>query len=222
MNGVENLETERLILRPWEPKDADFVLDLYSRWEVQRFIGNPPRVMADRAEAEERIRVWRAMDHPVHAVWVVQLKGPDQQANPANSTSPAQQANPAQPSNPPQQTDPAQPRIPGHSKPALVGTLLLKSIPASGAELPLQPSGDTEIGWHFHPDHWGKGYATEAAAAVLAYAFNNGVPKVVAVTNPANTASQRVCTRIGLLHRGRTSRYYNALCELFELVNPAV
>jgi RimJ/RimL family protein N-acetyltransferase len=57
MNGVENLETERLILRPWEPKDADFVLDLYSRWEVQRFIGNPPRVMADRAEAEERIRV---------------------------------------------------------------------------------------------------------------------------------------------------------------------
>jgi RimJ/RimL family protein N-acetyltransferase len=209
MNGVENLETERLILRPWEPKDADFVLDLYSRWEVQRFIGNPPRVMADRAEAEERIRVWRAMDHPVHAVWVVQLKGP------------AQQANPAQPSNPPQQTDPSQPGIPGHSKPALAGTLLLKSIPASGAELPLQPSGDTEIGWHFHPDHWGKGYATEAAAAVLAYAFNNGVPKVVAVTNPANTASQRVCTRIGLLHRGRTSRYYNALCELFELVNPA-
>lgn len=210
MNGVENLETERLILRPWEPKDADFVLDLYSRWEVQRFIGNPPRVMADRAEAEERIRVWRAMDHPVHAVWVVQLK------------SPAQQANPAQPSNLPQQTDPARPRIPGHSKPALAGTLLLKSIPASGAELPLQPSGDTEIGWHFHPDHWGKGYATEAAAAVLAYAFKNGVPKVVAVTNPANTASQRVCTRIGLLHRGRTSRYYNALCELFELVNPAV
>lgn len=209
MNGVENLETERLILRPWEPKDADFALDLYSRWEVQRFIGNPPRVMADRAEAEERIRVWRAMDHPVHAVWVVQLKGP------------AQQANPAQPSNPPQQTDPAQPRIPGHSKPALAGTLLLKSIPASGPELPLQPSGDPEIGWHFHPDHWGKGYATEAAAAVLAYAFNNGVPKVVAVTNPANTASQRVCTRIGLLHRGRTSRYYNALCELFELVNPA-
>ena len=208
MNGVENLETERLILRPWEPEDADFVLDLYSRWEVQRFIGNPPRVMADRGEAEERIRVWRAMEHPVHAVWAVQLKGSGQPSNPA------QQANP------PQQTDPAQPRIPGHSKPALAGTLLLKSIPASGAALPLQPSGDTEIGWHFHPGHWGKGYATEAAAAVLAYAFNNGVPKVVAVTNPANAASQSVCTRIGLLHQGRTRRYYNALCELYELANP--
>ncbi|MFC9770547.1 MULTISPECIES: GNAT family N-acetyltransferase [unclassified Pseudarthrobacter] len=201
MNGVENLETERLLLRPWEPKDADFVLDLYSRWEVQRFIGNPPRVMADRSEAEDRIRAWRAMDHPVPAVWAVQLKGP------------------AQPSN--QQADPAQPRIPGHSQPALAGTLLLKAIPASGAELPLQPSGDTEIGWHFHPDHWGKGYATEAAAAVLSYAFAGGLPKVVAVTNPANAASQSVCTRIGLLHQGQTSRYYNALCELYELANPA-
>ncbi|WP_314215055.1 GNAT family N-acetyltransferase [Pseudarthrobacter equi] len=197
MNGVENLETERLILRPWEPEDADFVLDLYSRWEVQRFIGNPPRVMADRGEAEDRIRAWRAMDHPVHAVWAVRLKGT------------------AQPSNP------AQPKIPGHSRPALAGTLLLKSIPASGAELPLQPSGDTEIGWHFHPDHWGKGYATEAAAAVLRYAFAGGLPKVVAVTNPANAASQSVCTRIGLLHQGQTSRYYNALCELYQLANPA-
>ena len=203
MNGVENLETERLILRPWEPEDAGFVLDLYSRWEVQRFIGNPPRVMLDRGEAEDRIRAWRAMDHAVHAVWAVQLK----------ST--------AHPSNPPQQTNPAQPRNPGHSQPALAGTLLLKSIPASGAELPLQPSDDTEIGWHFHPDHWGMGYATEAAAAVLNYAFAGGLPKVVAVTNPANAASQRVCTRIGLLHQGQTSRYYNALCELYELANPA-
>ena len=203
INGVENLETERLILRPWEPADADFVLDLYSRWEVQRFIGNPPRVMADRGEAEERIRMWRAMEHPVHAVWAVQLKGT------------------AQPPNRAQQTSAAQPKVPGHSQPALAGTLLLKSIPASGAELPLQPSGDTEIGWHFHPDHWGKGYATEAAAAVLSYAFSSGLPRVVAVTNPANAASQSVCTRIGLIHQGQTSRYYNALCELYELANPA-
>lgn len=209
MNGVENLETERLILRLWEPKDADFVLDLYSRWEVQRFIGNPPRVMQDRGEAEDRIRVWRAMDHPVHAVWAVQLKGLAQPSNAAQQASTAQQANTAQPT------------IPGHSRPALAGTLLLKSIPASGTELPLQPSGDTEIGWHFHPDHWGKGYATEAAAAVLSYAFAGGLPKVVAVTNPANGASQSVCTRIGLLHQGQTSKYYNALCELYELANPA-
>lgn len=183
------LETERLILRPWEPADAAFVLDLYSRWEVQRFIGNHPRIMTSMAEARERIATWRAMDHPVHGVWAVQPKtaGPDDHQAAA----------------PP------------------VGTLLLKSIPASGAELPLQPSGDTEIGWHFHPDHWGNGYATEAARAVLNYAFASSLPEVVAVTHPANAASQQVCRRIGLAHRGQTGKYYNALCELFGSTNPS-
>ena len=176
MNGVKSLETERLILRQWEPEDAGFVLDLYSRWEVQQFIGNPPQVMTDLQQAEERIRVWRAMDHPGQGAWAVQIKDAGE----------------------------------------LAGALLLKSIPASGGSLPLQPSGDTEIGWHFHPDYWGHGYASEAAAAVLAYAFDSGLRKVVAVTAPANTASQKVCIRIGLVHKGQTGRYYNALCELFE------
>lgn len=185
---MKRLETERLVLRQWEPEDADFVLDLYSRWAVQRFIGNHPQVMRDRAEAEDRIRTWRSigqqdMAHPAHGIWAVELKGP---ATPAT----------------------------------LAGTLLLKSIPASSGSLPLKPSGDTEIGWHFHPDHWGNGYATEAAAAVLAYALDSGLAKVVAVTAPANTASQRVCARIGMTHLGQTDRYYNALCELFEAKAP--
>jgi RimJ/RimL family protein N-acetyltransferase len=176
MNGVKSLETERLILRQWEPEDAGFVLDLYSRWEVQQFIGNPPQVMTDLQQAEERIRVWQAMDHPAHGAWAVQIKDTGE----------------------------------------LAGALLLKSIPASGGSLPLQPSGDTEIGWHFHPDYWGHGYASEAGATVLAYAFDSGLKKLVAVTAPANTASQKVCIRIGLVHKGQTGRYYNALCELFE------
>ena len=180
-NGqVPILQTARLILRPWEPADANFVLDLYSRWEVQRFIGNPPRVMASRAEAQERINAWQHMDQPVHAVWAVQLRESGQ----------------------------------------LVGTLLLKSIPASGGSLPLQPSGDTEIGWHFHPDHWGHGFASEAAAAVLDYALAAGLKRIVAVTAPANTASQKVCGRIGMRHLGQTEKYYNSLCELFEATDP--
>ncbi|MFC0455280.1 GNAT family N-acetyltransferase [Arthrobacter liuii] len=171
---MQTLKTERLILRPWEPDDAGFVLDLYSRWEVQRFIGNQPRIMTSITEARERIDLWRTMNNPVHAAWAVQLKS----ENPNRHNPSAQPA----------------------------GALLLKAIPASGADLPLQPSGDTEIGWHFHPDHWGNGYATEAAQAVLEYAFSSGLPQVVAVTHPANTASQGVCTRIGLIHRGQTDK----------------
>lgn len=177
---VQTLETGRLILRRWELADANFVFDLYSRWEVQRFIGNPPRVMTKREEAEERIGAWQHMDHPVHAVWAVQLKDSGQ----------------------------------------LAGSLLLKSIPASGDFLPLQPSGDTEIGWHFHPDHWGNGFASEAAAAGLHHAFARGLERVVAVTAPANAASQKVCGRIGMRHLGQTALYYNALCELFEATAP--
>jgi RimJ/RimL family protein N-acetyltransferase len=203
MGGVTILETERLILRPWEPEDAAFVLDLYSRWEVQQFIGTKPRVMTSMAEAGELIGRWRGIDHPVHAVWAVQLK--------AAVLPEPHQAGPLQ----------AEPGQPTQARPKLAGTLLLKSIPASGSELPLQPSGDTEIGWHFHPDRWGKGFATEAAQVVLNYAFANGLPQVVAVTNPANTASQRLCTRIGLSHCGQTDKYYNARCELFGKSNPS-
>ena len=42
---MENITTERLLLRPWQDTDVDFVYDLYSRWVVQRFIGNEPRVI---------------------------------------------------------------------------------------------------------------------------------------------------------------------------------
>lgn len=41
------LETRRLLLRPSTDDDAGFVLDLYSRWEVQRFLGLQPKLMKD-------------------------------------------------------------------------------------------------------------------------------------------------------------------------------
>jgi RimJ/RimL family protein N-acetyltransferase len=97
----------------------------------------------------------------------------------------------------------------------LLGTMLLKSIPASADREPLPPSGDTEIGWHFHPDAWGHGYATEAGARVLQHALAAGLDEVVAVTHPDNTASQSVAQRIGMTARGLTDRYYNTTCALF-------
>jgi RimJ/RimL family protein N-acetyltransferase len=97
-----------------------------------------------------------------------------------------------------------------------LGTVMLQPLPASGPAEPLRPSGDTEIGWHFHPDAWGRGYATEAARALLDAAFETGLPRLLAVTHPGNTASQRVCERLGMRRLGATDAYYNTTMELFE------
>ncbi len=64
-------------------------------------------------------------------------------------------------------------------------------------ELPCAPA--VEIGWRLHPDHWGQGYATEAAAAALRFGFENaGLTEVVAFTTTLNTRSQAVMARIGM------------------------
>lgn len=104
----------------------------------------------------------------------------------------------------------------------LHGALLLKELPESGTGDgdALTPSGETEIGWHLHPDAWGHGYAAEAAGRVLAHAFAHGLDRVLAVTHPENTASQRVARRIGMTAQGVTGRYYDTICALFRIDRP--
>ena len=59
----------------------------------------------------------------------------------------------------------------------------------------------TEIGWRFARHAWGNGYATEAARAVLDYAFDElELPEVVSFTAVQNTPSRRVMERIGMTH----------------------
>jgi RimJ/RimL family protein N-acetyltransferase len=59
----------------------------------------------------------------------------------------------------------------------------------------------TEIGWRFARHAWGNGYATEAARAVLSYAFDElELPEVVSFTTVDNTPSRRVMERIGMTH----------------------
>ena len=56
-----------------------------------------------------------------------------------------------------------------------------------------------EVGWTLHPDHWGRGYATEAGQRSIAYAFDEvGVGEVFSCILPDNTASQAVARRLGL------------------------
>jgi RimJ/RimL family protein N-acetyltransferase len=58
-----------------------------------------------------------------------------------------------------------------------------------------------EIGWRLARDAWGHGYATEAAAAVTAFARDElGLAEIVSFTSTTNIRSQRVMQRIGMTH----------------------
>ena len=70
---VIELRTARLLLRAWTLGDADFLYDMDSRWEVRQYIGVSPAVMTDRSEALASIERRRALDHPVHGIWVIEL-----------------------------------------------------------------------------------------------------------------------------------------------------
>jgi RimJ/RimL family protein N-acetyltransferase len=177
---VRELTSERLWLREWCDDDAGFVLDLCSRWEVQRWVGAAPRLLEDLDDARATIARWRGHDDGLRGVWSVRRREDG----------------------------------------APLGTLLLIGILASGADRPLRPSGETEIGWYVHPDHWGQGYATEAAGLVLRHGFEGGLEQILAVTYPQNTASRAVCTRLGMHHAGQTDRYYNMTCELYRITKP--
>jgi RimJ/RimL family protein N-acetyltransferase len=71
-------------------------------------------------------------------------------------------------------------------------------------EIPdFQPEGlpIVEIGWRLSSKHWGKGYATEAAKAVLNYAFTElNLSEIISFTVVANIKSRRVMEKIGLHH----------------------
>ncbi|MFJ4439194.1 GNAT family N-acetyltransferase [Streptomyces sp. NPDC088923] len=55
-----------------------------------------------------------------------------------------------------------------------------------------------EIGWSLHPGAVGRGYATEAARALAHLAFTLGAHRLYARVDAENTASFRVCERLGM------------------------
>jgi RimJ/RimL family protein N-acetyltransferase len=70
----------------------------------------------------------------------------------------------------------------------------------------------TEVGWGVIRDCWGRGYATEGAAAAIDWAFDQlGWTEVIHCIDPDNAASQSVARRLGsaVLSRGRLPAPYD-------------
>lgn len=58
---------------------------------------------------------------------------------------------------------------------------------------------ETELGYDLRADHWGRGLATEAAAAVKAHALETlDLPRLVSLVRAGNARSARVAEKIGM------------------------
>ena len=199
MAGME-LRTQRLLLRRWRPDDRHDVavaFDIYHRWEVSRWLGATPSVWPDEASSQQSLARWQtfADAHPGYGLWAVV----------------------PQPANTDDQTNRAVPRPVGGDSddghPDPVGTVLL--MPLRDADD--VPTGHVEVGWHFHPDVWGHGYATEASRAMLDHGWSLGLSRIEAIALPDNAPSIKVMERLGMTYQGQTDRWYGATFTWYRI-----
>lgn len=74
-----------------------------------------------------------------------------------------------------------------------------------------------EIGWRLNANYHGKGFATEAAQAMVKFAVEHvGVNYLVAVADPENAASQKVMQRLGMTYKA-IEQHYDVPCVVYEL-----
>jgi len=143
-------ETERLLVRWFEPDDAGFILELVNEPSWIRFIGdkNVRDVEGARAYLERGpIDSYRKRGFGLNLVALRASGAPI----------------------------------------GMCGLIKRDSLP------------DVDIGFAFVPEHWGKGYAFEAASAVLERAKDvHAMRRVVAIASPGNRRSIDLLGRLGM------------------------
>lgn len=88
----------------------------------------------------------------------------------------------------------------------VVGDVMLRLL---GPAAPGAPPSMAEIGWVFSPAVAGRGFATESARALVDLAFTHyPLHRLMAQLDPRNTASARICERLGMTHEAHTRRDY--------------
>ncbi len=81
----------------------------------------------------------------------------------------------------------------------------------------LDDTTEIELGYTLAKAHWGRGLATEASRAVVRHAFAVlKLRRLVAIADPANTASVNVMKKLGMTFE-RTGHFYGSDCVLYAL-----
>jgi [ribosomal protein S5]-alanine N-acetyltransferase len=153
-DGLVELETVRLRLRPFTVADHDAIHAVYSDPEVMRWVGH-----GAHKTTSETARALRGYADALRArgygfVAVIERSSGD-----------------------------------------LIGDAGLHPLGGRGP--------DVELGYTLAREFWGRGYATEAGAALVAHAFDAlAAPRVMAQVEPENLASRHVLEKLGMTERG--------------------
>jgi RimJ/RimL family protein N-acetyltransferase len=146
------IQTQRLLLRPFEPGDLDALLAIESRADVARFLYHEPRGPDEAREVlERRIASTSLGDEgdTLSVAVVVRATG------------------------------------------EMIGDCMLHW---SSRQHQLG-----EVGFALHPDHHGRGYATEAARVLVEYGFSEvGLHRIIGRLEARNIASARVLEKLGM------------------------
>jgi ribosomal-protein-alanine N-acetyltransferase len=143
------LETERLVVRPFTPDDAEFILRLLNEPSFIENIGDKAVRTTEQAAAYLADGPIRSYGRHGHGLCLVSVKETGQPIG-------------------------------------MCGLIRRDTLP------------DVDLGYAYVPEAWSRGYAFEAAAAVLRHGRDElGFGKTLAIVSPGNAGSIRLLERLG-------------------------
>jgi len=170
MNLPGRIETDRLIIRPFEPKDFKAFIEFMTNEDATRYLtfDTVQKTQEGAGTLFEFILSSYVTDDPVFALAIVD-----------------------------------------RSTETYLGSVGLS---------PLQDETGVEVYYSLLPKYWGWGFATEATAAVLYYAFEElELERVVADANEHNPKSFDVARNVGMRDEGSVERADNTLWRRFSM-----
>lgn len=165
------LRTERLTLRPLRPEtDEAWLLDHWTDLDVRRFLHDGETLTPEQIAAEIAESL-SSFAEDGYGLWIVELAETETEQDTEESA--------ARPTG-----------TTGRRHPRRIGTAGIRPLDDLGPELY----------YSLAPDAWGRGYATEAAGAVLAHALGAlGLPELLAEVDEGNLASAAIIAKLGMV-----------------------